>query len=576
MSCQACRGTGNHCVWLTYVDVRKPRVAVVPNSSTVFAHPQLLEPRVLAHTELDAFSIEHEVHANGYLNLGELPLAARGVVQQELDGLDPRLERVVTQQYLRLAVPRVDVSYELSGTTGTLSLSGTSLVVASTPEAIRPIRRRLVLWPSIVFGLGLLGAIVAASATGKSAYFESSNQLLLMLWLSSVVLAVPWIGGLLRSWRPVLRIRGFRPIELGFAIAWALSLLAIPIVEALSQPKASAVEGALAAGDVAQARLVLDALVEREGESAANVELSDAVLLAEADALDGDERLAKLETIVAHGGTRAEQAAALAREDRLAAIRSHVSAGAPDEAIAAIDRDFATSWRDDSDIAEERARAEELRAEQCSDDICRFVALRAARDAQTTPERTIAFNQLHAQLLTALSTEGDHDELSPAQRIRHSDKLAKFAEHILAGQLNDEQLTKAANATVEWAADQRAAVPLLGADRDTLQALFPDARDSSANIIAVSLEGAELFFNVDAKGVCKGVYAVGPSGHRQLDAPHWSAKRILAQALGDAMAELPKPDGTKVTSSWKADRTKIVARWSGGVPVELRIGDAAP
>lgn len=516
------------------------------------------------------------MHASGYLDLNGLPLAARGVVQQEFDGLDPRIERVVSQQYLRLAVPRFDVTYEMCGTSGVLSLSGTTLFGATTLEALRPIRRRLVLWPTVVVSLGLLAGLLAATVTGKSAYFEFSNQIVLLLWLGAAVLSVPWTAGLLRSWRPVLRIRGLRPIELGLAIAWALSLLAIPLVGVVVRPKPDAVEHALAAGRADQARLVVDALVEREGESAEVVELEDAVLLAEADAAHGDERLAKLDAIVSHGGSRAEEAEALARADRLAIIRNHVSAGAADEAIAVIDRYFATTWRSDVEIAEERARAEELRVEQCSDDICRFVPLRAAQNARETPDRTKAFEQLHAQMLASLSTEGDRSELSPAQRVRQSDELAAFAGHILAGQLDDEDLTKAASAAIAWAADQRAAAAILGADRNTLQALFPAVHESSSNVLAVSLEGAELFFNIDAKGICKGVYVVGPAGHRELDAPEWSAQRILAQTFGHSVAEPPKPSGAEVSSTWKEGQTKVVARWRGGVPVELRIGEATP
>ena len=94
--------------------------------------------------------------------------------------------------------------------------------------------------------------------------------------------------------------------------------------------------------------------------------------------------------------------------------------------------------------------------------------------------------------------------------------------------------------------------------------------------MSASLEGAELFFDLDAKGKCQGVYAVGPAGHRELDAPFWSAERILAQAFGRPVKLRPTKSMDDTSSTWKESKTKIVARWRGGVPVELRIGDAVP
>jgi hypothetical protein len=117
---------------------------------------------------------------------------------------------------------------------------------------------------------------------------------------------------------------------------------------------------------------------------------------------------------------------------------------------------------------------------------------------------------------------------------------------------------------------------MLGADLDTLRALFPDLRSSPTGIAAVSLEEAEVFFRLDAKGQCKGVYAVGPKGHRELDGSTWSAEQIVAQAFGHAVALQPSKDPSKVSSSWKEGKTKIVARWRGKEPIELRIGDAKP
>src|SRR5690606_27193466 len=140
-----------------------------------------------------------------------------------------------------------------------------------------------------------------------------------------------------------------------------------------------------------RARLVLDAVVEQEGETPSVLELEDAVLMAEAEAAEGSARLAKLDDVAAHHGSQSEAASALARADRLAAIRALVDSGRAEEAIAAILRHFAATWHKDAELAEEWAKAEELRAERCSDDPCRFIARRAALKAHETTARVKAF-----------------------------------------------------------------------------------------------------------------------------------------------------------------------------------------
>ena len=576
VSCQACRGSGYQRVWLVYTETRQPRVVVYADPHLVVANPRFREARILSSKEIEAFSLEADVHADGPLPVDELSLEYRAFVEQELATLDRRLERVIWQQYMRLTVVRRDIIYQMCGTSGTLELSGRPLVVDSTLQATHPIRRRLILWPVFFAIFGTAGAIVAGSAMGRADYFGPSNQVVGMLWLGAATLSVPWIGGLLRAWRPLLRIRGLRPIELGLGIAWALIVLAIGLVGVFTRPDIREVEEALAAEDVERARIVLDALIELEGESPRVLEVEDAVLMAEANAADAAERLAKLDAIASHHGDRASEAEALARGERLAEVRALVSAGKADEAIAAIEHDFAATWRDDSEIAEERARAEELRAEQCSDDACRLLARRAAWQAHDTPERAEAVEQLRERLMASLAIETNATTLTQAERVRASDEVATLAGQVLASEVDDEVLMAAAKAAKVWAADERAVVPILGADLDTLRALFPGIHQSPTDIPSVSLEGAELFFSLDAKGKCRGVYAVGPTGHRELDASEWSAEKILSQALGQPVKLLPPKKASDISSTWKEGKTKIVVRWRGSVPIELRIGNATP
>lgn len=576
VSCQVCRGSGRQWTWLVYVESARPRAVVVPETPVVVAHPQLLEPRSLGTSDLEDFVLESEAHADGALGLEDLSLAARAVVQQELAKVDARLERVVWQQYMRISVRRYDVAYEMAGTRGMLTLSGASLLGASTPEALRPIKRRSVLWAIAVLGFAVAGGILMASIKGEAAYFDRTNEIVTMLWLGAMVSSIPWVGGLLRAWRPLIRIHGFRPIEIAFAVLWALLLLAIPGVGAALSPEPSAVEDALAAGDIEQARLVFDGLAERRGPSGEISTLEDEVLLAEADASEGEERLAKLDAIVANAGARAQEAAALARADRLKRIRGYLEEGAVDQAITAIYRDFGASWQSDPEVAEERARAEEIRAEDCQDDICRLTPLRQARDARETPERVAAFAASHARLLDALSVERDVTELSAAERVHQSDELSEFADRVLRSDLRDDALSEAAKTAITWAADQRATVPIYSAELDTLEALFPNIHQSSDGVMMAVVDGALLYFVLDDSKVCRGLYAVGPTEHRELDGPAWPADRILSQTFGRPLNVTARDDTDDISSTWKVDKVAIVARWRNDVPVELRIGDAKP
>ena len=575
VSCHVCQGSGHQNVWLTFVEHSRAQVALVPRDTPAAdAHPQLLEGRGLSPAEIEAFILEFETHADGALELDELALAARGVIQQELSGLNVSTERVVWQQYTRLGIPRCDVTYEMCGGRGTLCLSGNDLTAATTDAALRPIRRRLMVWPVLVI-LGVIsGGILAGSAMGRAPYFESTNDVVMLLWLGATIASIPWFGGLLRAWRPVLRVRGLRRVESGLGAIWLALVLCIPLVGALRKPTASAVEEALTEDNLARARVVVDGLIEREGEAASDLE--DAVLLAEAEASVGRERLAKLDTIAAHGGPHAAKAAALARDDRLANIRELLQQDAPRRALVALVRDFAGNWREDPELAEEWARAEELLLRECTDDMCRFVALRGARQASETPQRVAAVEQVHAKLLASLSIAASEQAPGPVEQLHRCDELTAVASGIRRAQLGDEPLSVAADAATVWAAEQRATVAILGADVDTLRALFPASELEAENLVAVSLEGAELFFTLDAKGQCRGLYAVGPRGHRQLDATQWSADQILSQSFGRPMTVVPRAHATDVTSTWKHEKIKIVARWSGAVPAELRVGAAKP
>jgi hypothetical protein len=574
--CYPCRGSGHQWVWLAYTETRQPRTMVYPETPVAVAHPQLRMPKALAAEDLDAFWLETELHGAGPLAADDLPSEARTVVEHEWAKVDRRLERVIFQQYMRLSVVCWDVRYQMCGTTGMIPVSGKTPTCATTPTAMRPIRRRRIFWPSTCAILGVGAMMLAGSAMGRAAYFEASNGVVLWLWLGALIVSVPCIGGLLRAWRPVARVNGLRAVELGLAVAWVLMLVSIAVIGVVTRPEIRAVDEALAAGDVDRARVVLDALLEREGATAPILEVEDAVLLAEAAAMDGEQRLAKLDLIASHHGTRTSEASALARADRLAKIRSLIASGQAAEAIAAIERDFASTWPDDPEIAEERARAQELLAEACPDDPCRLLVRRAAQEAYATPERAAAVEDVRGRMFARLAVLPGSAALNPPERIRASDEVASFADLVLADVLDDAALSAAATAAKSWAAQERAAIAVLGSDLETLLALFPGLKQSSPELASVSLDGAELFFTIDAGGKCRGIYAVGPKGHRELDGASWSAQRIVSQAFGRPVPIPASADAKEVSRTRKEGKTKIVARWRGGEPIELRIGDAKP
>jgi len=569
-----------------YTQSRRVKVGVYPEGPVSTAHTMLGERRALGAAELRVFSVLGQAYAQGPLTLDGLGLESRAAVEAELADVDPRLDRVVAQQHLRLGVVRRDVRYQMCGTEGTLALSGRPLAVAWTPNAEHPIQRRRILWPVLVVTLGILGLFIAALAGGSAEYFEASNTIVARLWMLAVLASVPWVGGLLRAWRPLIRIRGLRKVEFGLGVGWALSLLAIALVGVSTRPTLGEVEEALAGGDLTRARIVVDALLERQGEGKedgdgdgdgdAIIDIEDRVLLAEAEAAQGARRLGLLDSLTVRGGAQSATASAAARVDRVARIQELVSRGRDERAIAAIDSGFGERWRDDPEIAETRAQAEELRVPRCSDDICRFVARRAAHEAHATRDRGAVAGVLRQRLFEGLAVRADHHTRSPAQRLRASDEIVAFAELILASEVEDEELRKAANSAKVQAARERAGVAALGADIETLEALFPGRWEGSADLRSVSLADAQLFFELDKEGACRAVYVVGPAGHRELDGSDWSAEHLLSQVFGTHVS-LRRPEGVgAVSSKWREGKTKIVVRWKGGVPIELRVGKVRP
>jgi hypothetical protein len=85
------------------------------------------------------------------------------------------------------------------------------------------------------------------------------------------------------------------------------------------------VRTALASGDVGRARVIVDALRERGVADASS--LGDTVAIAEASKLSGDARLSLLDSVAAHSGSAATEAATIAKGPRMDNVIRHGAIG---------------------------------------------------------------------------------------------------------------------------------------------------------------------------------------------------------------------------------------------------------
>ncbi|MBX3220108.1 MAG: hypothetical protein KF795_06275 [Labilithrix sp.] len=576
VTCTVCSGSGYQLAWLTYDQHSRWVVHIEPQSPVVAAHPQLTEPRFLSNHELDAFSIIGIEHADGPVMLTGYRDGTGLLLGSITASLDSRLERVNRQQHVKLAVVRRDATYSMCGTEGTLVLSGKQLLGSHTPQALRAIRTRLYVWATSVAAFTVTTGIILGAFRGSSAYFATINPTLTSLWLFAVVLAIPVLGAALRSLQKRRGLRPLRPPEKMLASAAGVGLVSFLAYGLISQPRVSEVASALARPDVDRARVVVDGLKETKGDTAEVREAEDATLLAEAMRLEGDAKLRVLDAVAARDGTRAREAATLARLERVAVIRLHLDERDPDRAIAAIERWFSDSWKSDQEIAEARARAHDLAGTGCADSPCRLLAANSAVTAVSTPGRMQRASEVRTQLLTELSAREitAEPQLTRLQRMR---SLSVMAKKSIAAASADAELATAAKSTADWAAAERARVPLLGASQAVVEELLEAPARASGKTTYMTVDGTQVYLVLDATKTCRGLYLVGASATaRAIRGETWSSDRFLSQAVGRA-ATVKKPSpGTSSTSRWFEVFAPVVARWRSGELVELRIGDAAP
>jgi hypothetical protein len=571
--CAACAGSGHQLAWLTFQQTERWEVAVPTKSPVVLAHRGFLQARALSRAELTTVDVVDEQMRDGPLDLHKLAEADRPVVRAQLGRIDPRLERVVHQQFLKLAAIRRDVTFEMCGTRATLSLVGTALAGATTPEVLRPIRRRLIAWVVLCALVAFIGVTLRDSVLGSSRYFANARGGADTLIGSALICAIPVFGTLLRSWRGGLR---FHPMHWPIK-AWSagvlVSLVAILVVGLLAQPAATEVQRALAENDVAKARAVIEALEERGGDSRDVQDLRDRVLLAEAGQAQGDERLRLLEAVAARQGTAAAGAAADARAQRLDTVRQLVATRHAADALALLDKSFAGDHS--VPVAEERARAHEAAKAACTTAACRLGEALEAGAARPTPERTTDIEQAHAEALGALDPKraDAKDTLPRLRQLRQLRDAGAATANVAA---TDTALQAHAHDAIAFAGTERARVPLLTNTVAIAEELLEASAKTEGQVASIALDEGTVYLAIDRSGKCSGVYAIGAKdAARALKSKTWPPERLLSQAVGrPSVLQAASSGGT--TSRWYAGGAAVTARWLAGVVVELRIGDATP
>ncbi|WP_394826107.1 hypothetical protein [Pendulispora albinea] len=570
-SCNVCLGSGYQHAWLTYEQQSRWSVRIEPNISELAMYPQLMEHRLLTVGDLASFRVLAEDAANG-------PVHRQGLSRTSLaetGGLAPE-ERVHRQQYIQFAAVHREVRFSMSGTTGTLVLSGTDLAPGRGSTALGPIRARLYAWAAMGVALAMATGVLMGALRGSGPYFEAIRSWITALWLLSLALAIPVLGAVLRSFQPGLRFRGLRPFEKVLGVAAAGAFGVFLLVGVIAQPRKGEVDRALSAGDVARARLVVDAL--KAAHPFANDddvgEAEDAVLLAEAKSATGDARWEMLDQVSKRGGSRAADAAGSARTERLAEARRLIAEGTPAPAIAAMERWFPSLEKTDPEIAEALAAAHDHLGELCKDDVCRLQATRRANEVAATPARAERARAARDALFASFAPSeiAGESKLARLQRLR---EIAAGAARTPALAPGDEALVRRAKEAETWALSERAKVPVLGADRAIAEELFAAPATTDGNRVWIAREETIIYLALDATKTCRGLYVVGARAHSTHRAVS-SAERILSQATGRASVMKGPPPGGGSASRWYESSTPVVARWRSGELIELRIGDAAP
>jgi hypothetical protein len=545
-------------------------LSIKPQSPVLKAHPQLTFERPVNENDLSRFSVLETIEDRGPL-LGRISEELfPGNLESQTAALDAQLERVGFQQYIRFAAKRRDVTYEMCGTRGTVVLSGTELDGSRTREAVRPIRKRMVLWMLATFFALFAAMVVFGGVAGRAQYFVASNRWLLLFESIALIGAIASAGAFLREVRPRFKFGAFSRFERYVVVTSALAVGSMGIVWWASRPNIGEAQQGLNGGNVSRAKVVVEALKEANGETPEILQVEDEVLLREARSLAGESKLQVLDSVTQRGGPAAAVAAGEAREERLATIRLLNESKAPADSIAKIDAWFPSSA--DPEIVVERARAYDIANEQCADDVCRFVAATQALRVMASPERTQRLDTTRKSLSDALFV-GDIPQETQLNRLQRLRTTSDIATKVIDAAKDDAPLLQQATEALSAARASRLKVPLIGADEVIVEELLGSQIEGEGPI---SRDGMSLFFVFDPKRRCTGVYFVGISENsRPLSYSVQGPGGLLSQALGQE-AKVKSPKGQETVTRWAQGGIPVIARWKGSTLMELRVGNASP
>ncbi|MDC0685719.1 DnaJ-like cysteine-rich domain-containing protein [Sorangium atrum] len=575
ITCVGCSGSGRQLVWWTYRESARVVVQLSTDSPIVHAHPQLLEDRFLGPSDLEAFVRLASVEAEGSIARGTLSPEDDIAARRQTPALDRRIERIRAQQLLRLGVLRRDVHYEMCGAEGTVVLSGASLAGASTPAAVGPIRRRLVLWGLASLVLLIGGACYMSALLGPTSYFRSVNRAIAFSSLTGMATAIVGVGGLLRALRPGVRFWPLGIIAQVTTVISAAAFLLCPVVAYFGRPSTEELQHAVTAGDLDRARVVAEAL-EATAPSEKLADAIDELRLAEAERLSGDARLDQLDAVASRDGSHAGRAKTNAQHARIEAIEAALAANRVADAVDLLKR-WSLQLSDAPERGELEARAFEAQGVACSDDICRFAAARGAKAARSSPEREAMLDSARRKVTEELDTRTvpASDLLARVRWLRSLSKLAVTAQKAARG---DSEVQEKANAASAWARAELGKVVLIGAPVPVVDELLE--RDAgSASSGWPELKGVSVYA-AKVGSVCSGLFVVGATpGVRSLYGNEEGLRRLLAQATGRPEATLRARAASSKThsvSTWVEGSTPVMARWNDTTLMELRIGRASP
>jgi hypothetical protein len=573
VKCATCIGSGQELAWLVFDEQTRWQVTFVPMSPVIAAHPLLREPRFIESSELGEFGVTtlEQTGTDG------VPSGYRARTER-IDGasIDPKRERIRQCQRLRLAVVRRDATYEMCGVTGTLVLSGKNLLVAKDREALRPIRRRRLAWVAISILWIVVITAAASRFHGQSPYFETLNSALAAAWFLAVASAVPTIGAALRALRRGPRFGKLSAGEKISGLAAMLAVMALPTLRFSLMPHVTELIDATAKGRSADAHQLLDALREATPASRELDEADDALRMLDSQTAARPARIVLLDTVAEHGGSQAERAKALAREERLAEIRELGASSRPLDAVAAIDRWFRDGWSSDAELRKERAFAFDRADAVCQDELCSFSMRSAANAADSTVDRVTREGSSRQALLSALQPTTTSEEAT-VERLRRYRRAAELAEQVLATfEGRDDELTAQAERGLARSREERRKTPLVGSTVPVAEELMRVSAVSDARATWLPLQTINMYLALDGQRTIRGVYIVGSSPDaRPIRGFPPVAGALLSQTVGRE-ATIKRPTGNASMVQTYEAGVRIVTRWNQGELVELRIGSAQP